>query len=372
MCKFHAMEKLQEKEVEIDRCIGTEVARFIEKRRSDMKFKKVVLSAMVIAAMLLTVVPANTIYAADAAETQDDITPLTKSAILYEETSDTVIYEKNKDRQSQPASMTKVMTAIIVLEDNPELEGSLTVDPRALKRFYCSWKDQEKHLEPEEEISCYECMKFMLLFSANEATNAFAFSMYDDYSDFVDRMNKKAEELGCKNTNFADTSGLSTLNLTTPEDMVKICKEAMKYEKFREIVKSTEGELPVSNKRTEPTPYETYLRVMTGDERYESPYGQYIVGIKTGWIPASGYCYSCCMEKDGYRFYSVVMGGEETEVDGVWAQGDFLDTINLLKLTDNFQPPESKFPTALLILGVIALLFVALICARIYVRRKKD
>lgn len=306
----------------------------------------------------------DTAFAADA---KDDITPLSKAAILYEETSDTVIYEKNKDMPLPPASMTKVMTAIIVLEDNPELEGTLTVDPRALKRFYCSWKDQEKHLEAEEEISCYECMKFMLLFSANEATNAFAFSMYDDYGDFVDRMNKKAEELGCKNTQFVDTSGLSTMNKTTPADMVKICREAMKNEKFREIVRSEKGELPVSNKRTEPMPYETLLRLIYPDDRYESPYSEYIIGIKTGWIPASGYCYSCCMEKDGYVFYSVVMGGEETEVNGKWAQGDFVDTLALLQLTDNFKPDASNNSAVIIAAAVAVTLAIVLILLK---RRK--
>ena len=309
--------------------------------------------------------PADAVFADNG---RDDITPLSKAAILYEETSDTVIYEKNKDMQLTPASMTKVMTAIIVLEDNPDLEGSLTVDPRAVKRYYCSWKDQDVHLEADEEISCYECMKFMLVFSANEATNAFAFSMYDDYGDFVDRMNKKAQELGCKNTHFSDTSGLSSTNLTTPEDMVIMCREAMKNEKFREIVRSEKGELPVSNKRTEPTPYNTFLKLKYPDERYKNPYSEYIIGIKTGWIPASGYCYSCCMEKDGYVYYSVVMGGEETEVNGQWVQGDFLDTLNLLKLTDDFKPPAFK-PVTVIIAAVIAAL--ALAAGLVLLKRRK-
>ncbi|MDD7719253.1 MAG: serine hydrolase [Eubacteriaceae bacterium] len=309
--------------------------------------------------------PADAVFADNS---RDDITPLSKAAILYEETSDTVIYEKNKDMQLPPASMTKVMTAIIVLEDNPDLEGSLTVDPRAVKRYYCSWKDQDVHLEADEEISCYECMKFMLVFSANEATNAFAFSMYDDYGDFVDRMNKKAQELGCKNTHFSDTSGLSSTNLTTPEDMVIMCREAMKNEKFREIVRSEKGELPVSNKRTEPTPYNTFLKLKYPDERYKNPYSEYIIGIKTGWIPASGYCYSCCMEKDGYVYYSVVMGGEETEVNGQWVQGDFLDTLNLLKLTDDFKPPAFK-PVTVIIAAVIAAL--ALAAGLVLLKRRK-
>ena len=309
--------------------------------------------------------PADAVFADSR---RDDITPLSKAAILYEETSDTVIYEKNKDMQLPPASMTKVMTAIIVLEDNPDLEGSLTVDPRAVKRYYCSWKDQDVHLEADEEISCYECMKFMLVFSANEATNAFAFSMYDDYGDFVDRMNKKAQELGCKNTHFSDTSGLSSTNLTTPEDMVIMCREAMKNEKFREIVRSEKGELPVSNKRTEPTPYNTFLKLKYPDERYKNPYSEYIIGIKTGWIPASGYCYSCCMEKDGYVYYSVVMGGEETEVNGQWVQGDFLDTLNLLKLTDDFKPPAFK-PVTVIIAAVIAAL--ALAAGLVLLKRRK-
>lgn len=328
------------------------------------QFKRYMVMVMALC-LTFTIVPAS-IGFADTGE--QDYAPHCQSAILYEATTDTVIYEKNADTPSAPASMTKVMTAIIVLEDNPNLEGDLTVDPRAVKRFYCSWMDVDKHLEAEEKISAYECMKFMLLFSANEATNAFAFSMYDNYSDFVDRMNDKAKELGCDNTKFSDTSGLSSTNQTTPADMVKMCQEAMKNEKFREIVKQPGGELPVSNKRTEPTPYETYLAPMFPDERYESPYAEYICGIKTGWIPASGYCYSCCMEKDGYVYYSVVMGGDDTEIKGQWAQGDFVDTINLLKLTDGFEPP-AKFPTTIVIIaaGAIAIALIAFVI----LKRKK-
>lgn len=306
--------------------------------------KKIGVAALSLAIILSFTFTFTSMKAYGNEETQDQA-PKCKAAILYEDTSDTVIYDKNKDMKLAPASMTKVMTALVVLDDNPALKGEITVDPRAVKDYYCSWMDINKHLEAGEKISAYECMKFMLVYSANEATTAFAFSMYDDYGDFIKKMNEKAEKLGCENTHFYDSSGLSSSNVTTPADMVKMCREAMKNDKFREIVKSEGGVLPVSNKRSEPTPYKTYLAPMCPQDKvYESPYSKYIVGVKTGWIPASGYCYACCMEKDGYVYYSVVMSGDDIKVNGRWAQGDFIDTINLLKLTDGFEPKMKVAP----------------------------
>ena len=330
-----------------------------------MLTKRKVFTLTLAAVMLISVSLLHPLQAAaDTAEkdngamiTSGDYISHAKAGILYEATTDTVIYAKNADMKLPPASMTKVMTAILVLEENPELKGQLTVDERAVSSLYCGYMVPQKHLEEGEVISYKDCMRYLLVPSGNEAATAFAFEIVGDMGKFLDMMNAKAKELGCENTNFQDPTGLSASeHYTTPEDMVKMCKYAMSFEQFREAVSYPDGEVPASNVRDEGFTYETTNRVMFPDDRYESPYSQYMTGVKTGWTPAAGYCFSGCMEKDGLVYYSVVMGGEEFPYkDGERVvQGDFVDTIELYSLTEGLKAvgpddvPEDMTVTSLL------------------------
>lgn len=328
-----------------------------------IRVKKIfsVLLIVVMAALVSATAPGQALASSEAGTEKpvidgDDYITHAKAGILYEATTDTVIYEKNKDMQLPPASMTKVMTAILVLEANPELEGELTVDPRAVSSMYCSSMVPLKHLKEGEVISYRDCMRYMLVPSGNEAATAFAFEIAGDMTDFVDMMNEKAEELGCENTNFEDPTGLSgNGHYTTAEDMVKICEYAMSFDRFREAVSYADGEVPPSNVRDEGFTYETTNYVKFPDDRYESPYSRYVTGVKTGWTPAAGYCFSGCMEKDGLVFYSVILGGEELPYDEERIiQGDFLDTIELYGLTDSLraagpeEEPEDMTVTSIL------------------------
>lgn len=328
-----------------------------------IRVKKIfsVLLIVVMAALVSATAPGQALASSEAGTEKpvidgDDYISHAKAGILYEATTDTVIYEKNKDMQLPPASMTKVMTAILVLEANPELEGELTVDPRAVSSMYCSSMVPLKHLKEGEVISYRDCMRYMLVPSGNEAATAFAFEIAGDMTDFVDMMNEKAEELGCENTNFEDPTGLSgNGHYTTAEDMVKICEYAMSFDRFREAVSYADGEVPPSNVRDEGFTYETTNYVKFPDDRYESPYSRYVTGVKTGWTPAAGYCFSGCMEKDGLVFYSVILGGEELPYDEERIiQGDFLDTIELYGLTDSLiaagpeEEPEDMTVTSIL------------------------
>ncbi len=266
-------------------------------------------------------------------------------AILYEATTDTVLLEKEADKQLAPASMTKVMTAILVLEQNPQLEGELTVPEDAVSSKYCGWMDVDRLLAGEV-ISYQECMQYLLIPSGNEAATTFAFTIGGTFENFIEMMNAKAKELGCENTNFQEPTGLGGVrHYTSPRDMVKMCQYAMSFPKFREIVKMTSGAVPVSNMRDREFTYKTTNRVMDPRDNplYESPYQPYVVGVKTGYTGDAGYCLSGCMEKDGLVFYSVAMRGGDVQIDGQWAQSDFLATIAMYEYADGF---EAKGPAA--------------------------
>ena len=272
-------------------------------------------------------------------------TPNVRAAILYEATTDTILYEKFADLGGAPASMTKVMTAILVLEQNPTLSGELTVSEDAVSSQYCSWMDED-HLLAGEVISVRECMKYLLIPSGNEAATALACYLAGSVPAFVERMNEKAAALGCADTHFDDCIGLaSRTHRTTPRDMLKIAQYAMTFDAFREIVAKEEGMVPASNLRTRGFRYFTTNRVMSpGTKRYyQNKHAPYVTGIKTGTTNAAGYCFAGCMERDDLIFYSVVMHGIDVKMeDGLSYQGNFLDTIELYDYARHFSLREWK------------------------------
>ncbi|MBQ1396491.1 MAG: D-alanyl-D-alanine carboxypeptidase [Eubacterium sp.] len=283
--------------------------------------------------------------AKDTKEDKPEELLFSKSGILYEATTDQVLFEQNADVEAPMASMTKVMTAVVVLDQNPELEGEFTVSGTEGLAKYYSVTD-EGALKPGEVISFYECMKDLLIPSANEAADALAVEVGGSISGFVDMMNAKAKELGMEHTHYSDPSGLTGVDhYTTPRDMLTLCRYAMTFEKFREIVSQKGGALPTNELRKTPAKYETTDLIMNPpDDRYASPYSPYIKGIKTGSTNAAGYCFSGYMEKDGYVYYSVVMGGKEVQYDeSRKVLGDFIDTIRLYNLTEGF---DGKAPAS--------------------------
>lgn len=260
-------------------------------------------------------------------------------AILYEETTGTVLMAKQPERTNAPASMTKVMTALLVLEKNPTLEGSYVVPPEAVSEKYCYWMENE-HLEAGEEVSIRELMNYLLIPSGNEAGTTLAHYVAGDIDKFIQMMNDRAAELGMTKTHYDDPHGLSENNRLNCYDQLTLCREAMKYDLFREIVSTKQGQLPASNKRTSPLRYSNTNRVMNPRNvlEYESEFTEDIVGIKTGYIKVAGRNLSCCMEYDeeGLTFYSVVMNGRDVTVNGETRQGHYLDTIDLMRYARTF------------------------------------
>ena len=254
-------------------------------------------------------------------------------ALLYEESTDTVLYSKLPDRTNPGASMTKVMTALLVLEYDPDLSGTTVVPPEAVSEQYCYWMDT-MHLAAGQEVSVRDLMNYLLIPSGNEAATTLAAYVAGDIDTFIDMMNAKAAELGMTHTHYADPHGLSSQDLVTCEDMLILCREAMKNPLFREIVGTTSGVMPVSNFPGRPIRYSTTNRVMDprSNPFYETDFTQYIVGIKTGSTPAAGLNLSCCMEYDGLSFYSVVMNSQELPQ----GEGHFLDTIDLMTYARSF------------------------------------
>ena len=261
-------------------------------------------------------------------------------AALYEESTDTWMYLKNENVSNAPASMTKIMTATLVLDHDPELSGTTTVSANAISEKYCYWLDDE-HLEEGEICKVDDLMHYLLIVSGNEAATTLAEYVAGDIDTFIGMMNERAKALGMESTVYYDPHGLSDDSRTTCSDMIKLCRFAMNnYPKLVEITSTRSGEMPVSNKRTQPLTYENTNRVLRpdGNPHYETGFEDDIIGIKTGSTTVAGVNLSCCMVHDDLKFYSVAMHGKKAvDENGVEYAGHHADTASLMRWARSFR-----------------------------------
>ena len=266
--------------------------------------------------------------------------PVLKSAqmgFLYEETTDTVLFQLNGDVQNVPASLTKVMTALLVLEFDPGLEGTTIVSEAAISDRYCNWKG-DFYLQAGEDVTVRDLMHYLLIASGNEAATVLAEYVAGSVEEFLVMMNDKAKALGMTQTEYYDPHGLSPTNRITCQDMVTLCREAMKNETFRSIVCQSSGTLPKNSQRNWAHTYKTTNRLLRHGNTpgYVTDYVDDILGIKTGSTSAAGLNFACCMKKDDLVFYSVVMHADEMYYQGNTVSGHFVDTVKLLDYARTF------------------------------------
>lgn len=196
-------------------------------------------------------------------------------AILITADEGEIIYEKDADKKLMPASTTKIMTALVALEILEEI-GTGPDSRVIIPKDAIGVEGSSIYLKAGEKITIEELLYGTMLQSGNDAATALAICCGGTLENFVDKMNEKAKELGCRNTNFINPSGLShEEHYTTAGDLARIAREAMKNEYFRKIVgakswHSQDAERTFSNKNKTVTQYEG------------------ATGIKIGYTKASG------------------------------------------------------------------------------------
>ena len=246
-----------------------------------------------------------------------------RGAIIGEMTTGQVVYELNADEKLYPASTTKIMTAILALE-NGNMNDIVTVSESAVEGL--AENGSSVLLKAGEQMVFSDMMTYLLVASGNDAANALAEHISGSVPAFVELMNQKAQELGCENTHFANPHGLHDENhYTTPRDLMKIAEYAMKNETFASIVKIDKTVLPATNMRSETTISTTnhlISRWRNADYYYEGA-----IGIKTGSTTPAGLCLVSGVQSGELTYITVVMGAEEGE-DG--SLGSFTETIKLL------------------------------------------
>lgn len=243
------------------------------------------------------------------------------AAILMDSKTGKILYEKNSNEKKYPASTTKILTAIIAIE-NCNLSDTISASYNAIMSIPSGYSIAE--IKENEVLTVEQLLNVFLIHSANEAGYILAEHISGSISNFADLMNQKALAIGCTDTHFTNPSGIQDENhYSTAHDMALIAQYCMKNETFRQIVCKTSYTLEPTDK----TPEERYF-VTTNDliKTSSEYYYPYCIGIKTGYTSKAKNCLISASQKDGLELITVVLGAEFTE-NGKSARNT--DTINL-------------------------------------------
>ncbi len=251
-----------------------------------------------------------------------------KAAMLIELNSNTLIYGQDIHKQLFPASLTKIMTCMLAIE-NGDLNAVLTVTDTALANL--SEFGSTAGLMQGEELTLNEILYCIMVSSANEGCNVIAEHISGDIDAFVALMNQKAAELGMKDTHFANAHGLhNDEHYTTAYDLSLLSRWAWQNEKFREYATATTHVVPATNLSDARTLHSTnYLTTNYVEGKYYYPKAK---GIKTGFTTPAGGCLISTAASGNLELMSIVMGcSPQTADNGEYGDERFVETKKLFE-----------------------------------------
>lgn len=259
--------------------------------------------------------------------------PKCKAALLMDAQSGEVLYDFHGDEHNYPASITKVMTALLVLEAVERGELGLEDKVVASDTFGYDLEvyGSTQNIQTGEELPVLELLYCALVSSANESCNILAEAVAGDVPTFVERMNERAAELGMENTHFANAHGLHNANhYTSARDIALMVREALKNDTFATIVSSRSHEVP-------PTNLSDRRRLSSTNALINPIYeGRYVypraIGVKTGSTNAAGQCLASAAVSGGEPLICVVLGAENvTDDQGVLTRNAFAESKRILQ-----------------------------------------
>jgi len=252
-----------------------------------------------------------------------------EAAILVSLDTGDVLFEKNVDEKRFPASITKIMTAVLLIENCSDLNTEVIVTKENVESLFGSDLTVAGFL-PDEKVTLDICLNTLMVNSSADSANVIV-----DYvesvtgKNFIDLMNQKAKELGMKNTNYMNPTGLHHDNhYTTINDLVKLCKYAIELPNLLDIASQSVYYIPKTNKHDKRMVVTTNFLINIATTMYYP----YVKGIKTGFTTPAGRCVASTASKDGYNYLCIVMGGDNL------TRTEFSDSKNLYKWAfDNFE-----------------------------------
>ena len=274
-----------------------------------------------------------TLLLPNAALALQDPAPEATAALVVDATHGEVLYELNAHEKRYPASITKIMTALLTLEavDRGELalDDIITAPPGIHNGL--SADSSTQNIRNGEQMTLEDLLYCTLVASANEACNVLAHAVAGGVEPFVERMNQRAFELGMTGTHFTNTHGLhDDDHYTTAWDIWLISFEAMKNETFREIVATKKYTVPATNISKEREFYNT--NGLVSPWKYSGYVYPAAIGIKTGTTPEAGHCLVSAAEQDGRTLYCVVLGAQLVkQPDQSYRRMNFVESTRLLE-----------------------------------------
>ena len=254
-----------------------------------------------------------------------------QAVLLADLDSGRILYEKNAGQQRSPASLTKVMTVLQVLEavERGELAPDAPVTAGADCRSGMRDDSSSVGIAPGEVLSLRDLLYCAAVASGNDACNVLAVHTAGSIRLFVDRMNTRAAQLGCQSTRFVDPHGLSSDDLTSAADLYRITLEALNHPAFLEICDTADYIVPPSNLH-EARELKNSNALLCRDGIYGPDYfyeGAH--GIKTGYTRAAGYCLISTAERDGLRLLAIVLGCDGPYLSDTTIRRNFVDSAKL-------------------------------------------
>lgn len=235
--------------------------------------------------------------------------------ILIDGKSGNVLFESGSDKKMYPASTTKVMTALLVLEavekKQVSLKQKVTITEEMLKDI--TWDSSSMGLKEGEIISVQNLLYGLMIPSGNDAAMALAYTVSGGNAEFVNLMNRRATELGLTRTKFKNPHGLHHKDhYTTAKEMAMIAYHAMKIPAFREIAEIAHIKIPPTNK-TEEERYYINTNGLVSTMRYSQFYYKGATGIKTGYTDEAGNCLVASAQRGNAELIAVLFHGEGVE-----------------------------------------------------------
>lgn len=294
-----------------------------------------ILSILITIYMVLNLaIPSTFAMEGDSSLTTETETPVTstgtnppsilcEAAIVMDATTGQILYEKNAYQTMYPASITKILTTLVALEQG-DLDSTVTMTEDAV--WGIDWDSNQIGLQVGEQITLRDALYATMLESANEAAWGVGVHISGSLSAFCDTMNARAKELGCTNTNFVNANGLHDDNhYTCAYDMALIAKEALTHPEFVEITSALEYTIPATNMTSEPRYLSQSNRLIQEDSEYYYPY---CYGGKTGFTEMAQGTFVAWAEHNGVKLICVTM---KTNTNA----NNYTDSINLFNYCYN-------------------------------------
>lgn len=246
------------------------------------------------------------------------------SAIVMELSTGSILYRKNIHKQQYPASITKILTAMLTAE-NCSLSETVKFSEKAVYGIEAG--SSTIYTDVNEKLTVEQCLYAIMLESANEVCLGVGEHISGSSSKFVDLMNQRVKELGLKNTHFNNPNGLpDTKHYTTAYDMAVISRQAMQNSTFRKVAATKSYVMPKTNKHKEKRYWNNHHQMINGYKYPQYEY-KYCIGGKTGYTNAARNTLVTFAEKDGMELVCVVMRANGPRQG---TPNEYTDTIKLL------------------------------------------